>query len=41
MTTWTNEELTKIEKVDELNLSSMRTDGSYRNRVIMWVMRVA
>ena len=40
MTTWTNEELTKIEKADELNLSSMRADGTYRRPVIMWVVRV-
>ena len=40
MTTWTIEELGKIEKADELNLSSLRKDGTYRNRVIMWVVRV-
>jgi hypothetical protein len=40
MTTWTNEELKKIEKADELNLSSLRKDGSYRKPVIMWVVRL-
>ena len=38
--TWTSEELRKIEKADELNLSSLRADGTYRNRVIMWVVRI-
>ena len=37
---WTSEELTKIEKADELNLSSLRKDGTYRRPVIMWVVRV-
>ena len=40
MATWTGEELKKIEKADELNLSSLRQDGTYRNPVIMWVVRV-
>ena len=40
MTEWTSDELAKIEKADELNLSSLRRDGSYRNPVIMWVVRV-
>ena len=40
MTTWTSEELGKIERADELNLSSLRKDGTYRNPVIMWVVRV-
>ena len=41
MSTWTSEELKKIEKADELTLSSLRNDGTYRNPVIMWVVRVA
>ena len=40
MTTWTSEELGKIENADELNLSSQRKDGTYRNPVIIWVVRV-
>ncbi len=40
MKAWTNEELKKIEKADELNLSSLRKDGTYRKPVIMWVVRV-
>lgn len=37
---WTSEELEKIEKAEELKLSSLRRDGTYRNPVIMWVVRV-
>jgi len=40
MSAWKTEELKRIEKADELNLSSLRKDGTYRNRVIMWVVRV-
>jgi len=40
MTTWASDELKKIEKADELNLSSLRQDGTYRNQVIIWVVRV-
>ena len=40
MTNWTSEELAKIEKADELNLSSLRQDSTYRKPVIMWVVRV-
>jgi len=40
MTTWTNDELKKIEKADELELSSLRRDGTLRNPVTMWVVRV-
>lgn len=40
MTTWTNDELKKIEKTDELELSSLRRDGTLRNPVTVWVVRV-
>jgi hypothetical protein len=40
MSTWTTAELEKIEKADELDLSSLRQDGTYRNPVTMWVVRV-
>jgi hypothetical protein len=40
MKTWTSTELDKIEKADELDLSSLRQDGAYRNPVTMWVVRV-
>lgn len=40
MTTWTDEELNKIGNVEELQFASMRSDGTLRNRVIIWVVRV-
>ena len=40
MTTWKSDELKKIEKTDELELSSLRRDGTLRNPVTMWVVRV-
>jgi hypothetical protein len=40
MRPWTTAELEKIEKADELDLSSLRQDGAYRNPVTMWVVRV-
>lgn len=40
MATWTNDELMKIANADELNLASLRQDGTYCNQVIMWVVRV-
>ncbi len=40
MTAWTNDELKKIEKADELNLASLRQDGTLRSPVTMWVVRV-
>ena len=39
MSTWTRDELTKIEAADELDLASVRTDGKLRNPVTMWVVR--
>jgi hypothetical protein len=33
MRPWTTAELEKIEKADELDLSSLRQDGAYRNPV--------
>ena len=35
MTTWTNDELNKIEKAEELEIASLRRDGTLRNRVII------
>ncbi len=40
MNTWTSDELNKIEKTDELNLASMRSDGTLRKPVTIWVVRV-
>lgn len=39
MTTWTAEELTKIGEADELNLQSLRNNGTPRDPVTMWVVR--
>lgn len=40
MTPWTESELKRIETADELDLSSMRRDGTLRNPVTMWVVRI-
>jgi hypothetical protein len=40
MTTWTSDELTKIGKAEELQIASLRRDGTLRNTVTIWVMRV-
>jgi hypothetical protein len=40
MTEWTNEELTKIEAADELEIASLRRDGTRRSPVTIWVVRV-
>jgi hypothetical protein len=40
VTTWTNDELNKIEKADELQIASLRDDGTLRNPVTIWVVRV-
>jgi hypothetical protein len=39
MSTWTSDELDAIGAADELQLSSMRSDGTLRNPVTMWVVR--
>jgi hypothetical protein len=41
MTTWTSEELSRIGKADELKIASLRPDGTLRNMVTIWVVRVA
>ncbi len=40
MTTWTTDELNKIGRAEELQLSSLRRDGTLRNPVTIWVVRV-
>lgn len=40
MITWTSDELNKIEKADELQIASLRDDGTLRKRVTIWVVRV-
>lgn len=38
---WTSEELAAISNADELELSSSRPDGTLRDPVTIWVVRVA
>ena len=40
MTAWTSEELNRIGEAEELQLSSLRKDGSMRKPVTIWVVRV-
>ncbi len=40
MTAWTSDELNKIGKAEELELASLRKDGTLRNPVTIWVVRV-
>jgi hypothetical protein len=40
MTTWTRDELNKIGKAEELRIASVRRDGTLRNPVIIWVVRL-
>jgi hypothetical protein len=39
MTTWTNDELTKIGTAEELQIASLRRNGTLRKPVIIWVVR--
>jgi hypothetical protein len=40
MTTWTSEELNRIGEAEELQIASLRQDGTLRKPVIIWVVRV-
>jgi hypothetical protein len=40
MATWTDAELKKIAAADELELSSLRREGTLRSPVTIWVVRV-
>lgn len=40
MMAWTNDELNKIERAEELQIASLRRDGTLRNPVTIWVVRV-
>jgi hypothetical protein len=40
MTMWTSEELTKINAAEELQIASLRRDGTLRNPVTIWVVRL-
>ena len=39
MTTWTSDELTRIGTAEELEIASLRGDGTLRNPVTIWVVR--
>ena len=39
MSAWTNDELSRIEAADELEIASVRRDGTLRNPVTIWVVR--
>jgi hypothetical protein len=40
MTAWTSDELTKIEKAEELEIAPLRGDGTRRKPVTIWVVRL-
>jgi hypothetical protein len=40
MTTWTNDELTRIGAAEELQIASLRRDGTLTNLVTIWVVRL-
>src|SRR5262245_56100324 len=40
MTTWTSDELNKIGNAEELQIASLRRDGTLRKPVTIWVVRV-
>jgi hypothetical protein len=40
MPSWTNDELNKIGKAEELQIASLRSDGTLRKMVTIWVVRV-
>ncbi len=39
MTTWTSDELTKIGAAEEIEIASVRRDGTLRSPVTIWVVR--
>jgi len=40
MTDWTSDELNKIGTAEELQIASLRQDGTLRKQVIIWVVRL-
>ena len=40
MTAWTSDELSKIETAEELRIASLRSDGTLRRPVTIWVVRL-
>ena len=41
MTAWTSDELNKIGTAEELQIASLRRDGTLRNPVTIWVVRLS
>ena len=41
MTTWTSDELNKIGTAEELQIASLRRDGTLRNLVTIWIVRLS
>jgi len=39
MTTWTSDELDKVARAEELEIASLRGDGTLRKPVTIWVVR--
>jgi hypothetical protein len=39
MTTWTNDEFTKVGAAEELEIAPLRRDGTLRHPVTIWVVR--
>ncbi len=40
MNAWTSDELNRIGKAEELQIASLRSDGTLRKWVTIWVVRV-
>ena len=40
MTAWTSDELDKIGKAEELQIASLRNDGTLRKPITIWVVRL-
>jgi hypothetical protein len=40
MTAWTSEEINKIDNAEELQIASLRQEGTLRKQVTIWVVRV-
>lgn len=40
MNAWTRDELTRVEKAEELRIVSLRRDGTLRSPVTIWVVRL-
>ncbi len=40
MNAWTSDELGRIEAADELQIASVRRDGTLRNPTTIWVVRL-